>query len=298
MTAASPIVTNADYTLSNTYLQAEWTPAEALALTFGVQSAEWRVTRVDQDMNSGRSNLPKNSLSGTTPRFALVWKPTALDILKVLLAQGYRNPTIFERYYADGFTFLNNPGLRPERIWTAEGIWIRIWGNGLQTQLAATQSRWTDQVYTADAGSNFLQARNAVDPIQGRALEAEVQDSWPGWELKGSVGLYRWERQGQRLDNAAPLEASLRLTHHLGSWSFTGEARRVGPRAAQGIDVPGATTARLAARWEGHTVWARVSVEDATDARRRDLVAREYAPITGLPGVGRTLRLDVGVRFP
>lgn len=295
---APPVTTATGYILGNTYLQAEWTASETLSILLGAQAAAWQIRNATQDLGAGPQPLSREATSGVTPRLAVVWRPSALDILKLLFGQGYRNPTIFERYYSDGILILNNPALRPERIWSAEGIWIRIWGNGLQTQVAGTRSRWSDQVFTADAGGGQIQARNESAPIEGTALEAEVQGTWPGWVFKGSLGLYRWERGGQRIDNSAPLEGALRLTRHLGAWSFSGEARHVGAREAQGIRAPGALTLRGVARVELGRTWARLVVEDLADQRRVDLVARDYSPIRSVPGGGRSVRLEVGVNLP
>jgi outer membrane receptor for ferrienterochelin and colicins len=295
---SSPVTTATAYTLGNTYLQGEWTASDSLSLLLGAQAAAWQIRSASQDLGSGPIPLSREATSGVTPRLAVVWRPSALDILKVLFGQGYRNPTIFERYYSDGILILNNPSLRPERIWSTEGIWIRIWGNGLQTQLAATRSRWSDQVYTADAGGGQIQARNESAPIEGSALEAEVQGTWPGWVLKGSAGLYRWERNGQRIDNSAPLEGALRLTRHQGPWSLSGEARFVGSREAQGIRAPGALTFRAVVRGDFRRLWTRLVAEDLGDRRREDLVARDYAPVRSVPGGGRAFRLEVGVNLP
>ncbi len=295
--SGSYVATSTAYGLGNSYLQGEWTALDSLTLVMGIQSARWQVRHVDQDLGGGSAPLPQNTLSGTTPRIAVVWRPTSLDILKALFGQGYRNPTIFERYYADGVLVLSNPDLKPERIWTAEGMWIRIWGNGIQTQVAGTRSRWSNQVFTADAGSSQIQARNALDPIDGTALEAEIQGTWPGWEVKGHAGLYRWERAGQRIDNAAPFEAGLQMTHHLGPWSLSAEARHVGPREIPGTHAPAATTGRLALRWQASNLWVRMSAEDIGNARRRDLIGQEYAPLRILPGDGRAFRFELGMRL-
>lgn len=294
---SSPVNTSVAFSLGNTYLQGEWTASDSLSLLLGAQAADWRIRRATQDLGTGPLPLDREATSGLTPRFAVVWRPSALDILKGLFGQGYRNPTVFERYYSDGILILNNPFLRPERIWSAEGIWIRIWGNGLQTQVGVTRSRWTDQVYTADAGGGQIQAQNQSSPIEGSALEAEVQGTWPGWIFKGSVGGYRWERGGHRIDNAAPLEGALRLTRILGPWSLSGEGRYVGPREAERLRVPGAFTVRAVVRGDFGRTWGRLVVEDLGNQRRQDLVAREYAPVRAVPTGGRSIRVELGVTF-
>jgi hypothetical protein len=38
-------------------------------------------------------------------------------------------------------------------------------------------------------------------------------------------------------------------------------------------------------------------VEDLTNSRRRDLVGKEFSPITWMEGDGRTIRGTIGYRF-
>ena len=113
-------------------------------------------------------------------------------------------------------------------------------------------------------------------------------------------GAYTWIRgDGTRFPDSARYQGGLRVTRHWGPWSVTTEARQVSRREgySPGTPIPAATTYRAALRWEGRHAWVTASMEDLTDARRVDLVALEYAPITRMASDGRTWRITLGWRF-
>lgn len=285
--------------VSNTYLQLEWTATEAVSVTAGLQHAAWTVAEARIDVAGAASAYPRAVLGGTTPRLGVVWQPTAVDIVKGLYGGGYRNPTIFERYYADDSSIVANPGLEPERIRTLQGIWVHIWPTGLQSQLSVSRSWWQHLAEAVDLG-NFQQYRNNADTLAGTAVEGELQGHWAGWGVYAQAGWYRWRQAGHRFDNAAGGQGALRVTRRWSpAWSAAAELRLVGARqgADGGADAPAAAVLRLASRWDGPRCWVRATLEDAGHARRTDLVARDYDPITRMAADGRTLFLTVGVPF-
>lgn len=293
------ISTQVRYEMANRYLQVEWTPVEVFTAVAGLQQAEFHIRSAQSDAGGAVTPMDHAPLRGTTPRLALIWRPTALDIVKVLYGGGYRNPTIFERYYGDGSSFLPNPALGSERIDTGQGIWVRVWDWGFQSQVAYSRSRWQNQIESADPGGGFQQFQNTPQEIRGSALEAELKGRWPGWECYLQAGVYRWEREGVSLPNVAPLQVAARIVRRWGAWSASTEVRHVGLREDPGTaaTAPAATTLRLALRWQSPHFWVRSVLEDAGHARRIDLVAQDYAPITRVESDGRTLLLTAGWRF-
>jgi len=292
--------TDVRYRTGNSYLQAEWTPAETLTVTAGLQEAAWTLGSATLAVTGQPvASYPAGSRGSATPRLALVWQPTAVDIFKALYGGGYRNPTLFETYYSDGSTFVANPELEPERITTLQAMWVRSWASGLQSQVTTSRSRWRHLTQAADLGGGRQQFRNQADDLVGTALEAELQGRWGDWAGYGQVGFYRWEQAGQRFPDAAASQGAVRLTRHWGPWSASAELRLVGARPGlPGTPgAPAATVLRLASRWTGPRLWLRATLEDAGQARRIDLVATDYAPITQMPADGRTLFLTVGVPF-
>jgi len=297
----APVLVSANvrHQVSNSYLQAEWTPSEAFTATFGFQESVWTVASANLDAAGTPLAFPAASLRGGTPRLALIWQPSTVDIFKALYGGGYRNPTIFERYYTDISTFQPNPQLGPERITTLQGMWVRVWGSGLQSQLSVSRSRWKHLVQAVGFGDGLQQYRNAPDDLIGSALEGELQGHWGGWGVYGQAGFYRWDQAAQRFPDASGFQSALRITRHWGAWSSSAELRYVGYRTGPpGVaGAPAATVLRLSERWEGRRIWLRGTVEDAGQARRVDLVATDYSPITRMASEGRTCFLTVGVPF-
>lgn len=297
--APEVVTTQVRHRAASTYVQAEWTPAEPFTATLGFQESAWTVASARLDVAGTPVSYPAATLRGGTPRLALIWRPTAVDILKALYGGGYRNPTIFERYYTDISTFIPNPELQPERITTVQGVWVRVWGSGLQSQLSASSSRWRHLAQAVDLGGGRQQFRNQADDLVGTALEGELQGHWGGWGVYGQAGLYRWLQAGRRFPDSAAFQGAFRLTRNWGAWSASGELRYVGFREGSPgtAGAPAAAVLRLAARWEARRFWLRGTVEDAGQARRVDLVASDYLPVTRMAADGRAFLFTLGVPF-
>jgi len=293
------IETRVRYRLQNTYLQGEWRPTESLGLTLGIQDAAWIVGRAETLIDGTPVLHPTQTRRGFTPRVAAVWQPSPLDILKLLYGTGYRNPTIFERYYSDDGSILANPSLEPERIRTLSGVWVHVWGGGIQSQVSLNQSRWDHLIQPVVIVEGTQQSQNDPRPLQGCSLETELQGRWSGWSLYGSLGLYRWTQGGEIFPDSARVQGGLRLVRHWRHLNASGEIRYLGPREnrATSARVPGSTVGRMSLGWEGERWWLQGTLEDAGNARRQDLVATDYDPITRMPSDGRTLRLSAGWRF-
>jgi iron complex outermembrane receptor protein len=293
------VTTEVKHRVSNSYIQAEWTPSEAFSATVGFQESVWTVDSANLNVAGTPVSFPAGSLQGGTPRLALIWQPTSVDIFKALYGGGYRNPTIFERYYTDISTFVANTELQPERITTLQGMWVRVWNSGLQSQLSLSRSRWRHLVQEVALPNSQQQYQNDPDDLVGTALEGELQGHWGGWGVYAQAGLYRWSEAGQAFPDSTGAQGAFRVTRHWGPWSASAELRYVGNRQGPpGVaDAPAATVLRLASRWEGRRLWIRGTVEDAGQARRVDLVATDYSPITRMPSDGRTFFLTVGVPF-
>ena len=298
--AGTPQDTLVKNTSGNRYLQLDWTFSDRVRLMLGLQHASQRITRANLVALGQVESLPPSTEQAFTPRFALILNPTAIDILKVLYGGGYRYPTHTERFYQDGQGFLSNPALKPETIRTAQVIWVRTWGDGVQSQLGVSESHWKNLIEYEDGGGGMLQARNEAGTVRGRAAEMELLGRHPGWIWVLQVGAFDWLRyDGQRFPDSARFQGALRVTRLWGPWSLAGEARHVGRREnpAQGAVAPAVTTLRTALRWQGTHAWVSAALEDLTNARRVDLVPTDYAPIARMTSDGRTWKLTLGWRF-
>jgi len=290
--------TEVQHEVGNTYLQLEWQALESLDAVIGLQEASWAVNSGFSDTGT-RKTFPASTLSGLTPRFSLIWRPTGVDILKLLYGGGYRNPTIFERFYSDGTSFQENSDLRPERIETLQGIWASLWPVGLRSQLSWSSSRWTKLIQPVTLSTGFQQFQNQGADLKGEAIEGELQGNWPGWSAYLQVGAYDWTQGGIEVLNSARLQAALRLTRRWEGWSASTEVRHLGARrnAPMGAEVPGSTEWRASLRREWSQVWLRLSLEGLGTPRRQDLVATDYDPILTMRSDGPVVRLTLNVRL-
>jgi len=295
---APSVDTEVSYGIGNTYLEANWAPTAAWNLVGGLQRADWIPGRVASTIGGVEQDAPKESISRLTPRLSVIWKPAAGEVVKAVFGQGFRFPTIFERYYTDEATQAANPAIKPEVLTSSQVSWSRTWTSRLTTHVAATLFSWQDAIIPGSSGDQE-QYQNAPDAKKGRALEAEAAWRHQGLELSGGVGWYDWTYQGAPLENSSRWNGVLKAVQRLGAWSLAGDARYVDGRqsAGTGSAVPANWTLRASLRWDTARCWAQASVEDLTNSRRRDLVAPEYSPVTWMAADGRALRVVLGVRL-
>jgi len=143
------------------------------------------------------------------------------------------------------------------------------------------------------------QYQNSDTRIQGRALEGEVAWHRAGTEVSGGLGWYDWTSGGIHLANVSAWNGLLKAIHRVGAWSLAAEASYVDGRQDTGSDtnVPPNWTLRASLRYDVQRFWGQITLEDATNSRRRDLVAPEYDPITWMQNDGRAARLTMGFRL-
>jgi iron complex outermembrane receptor protein len=296
------------YLIGNTYLEGNWAASPAWTLVAGLQRADWIPSQVQSSIGSEVQDLQKQSSSRLTPRFSVIWKPGSADVVKAVFGQGFRFPTLFERYYTDGATQVPNPGIKPEVITSSQLSWARKWSPRLSTHVAFSLFDWKEAIVQGSLGvgdAAMAQYQNAADPKKGKALEAEANGRWGELEVAAGAGWYDWTYQGAPLDNAARWTGNLRAIQRFSGWSVAGELRYVGARQASfpNASTPGTSTVpanwtlRASLRREMAHGWLQASVEDLGNSRRRDLVAPEYDPVTRMAADGRALRLTLGFRM-
>ncbi|MFN6980058.1 MAG: TonB-dependent receptor plug domain-containing protein, partial [Gemmobacter sp.] len=103
------------------FVQALWTPTAAIDV-------------------SGTARIDSNSTFGTFPsgRLAVAWRPDGATVVRAAVANGFRAPSIDERFgnYPGTFPFVGNPNLSPETSLSAEiGVERRFAGGA---RLSAT----------------------------------------------------------------------------------------------------------------------------------------------------------------
>jgi outer membrane receptor protein involved in Fe transport len=305
------------YRIGNTYLEGSYQVDDHWTVVAGLQQAEYdpssatlfvgglQVTTIVDPATGSVIPFTKAAIHRETPRLTVLFSPDQADVLKVIYGQGFRFPTLFEAYYSDATNFYPNAQLKPEVLTSEQLSWTRKWSPAFRTQMSASLFQWDNLIQAGSIG-NAQQFQNAGSRIQGRAIEAEAHLNLHPTEFSGGFGWYRWEQDAQSLDNVSTWNAVLKAIHHLDDWSFAGEVRYEGGRSQApnpalsgdlGTQVPANFTVRASVRYDRWKWWMQATLEDATNSRRMDLVAKDYSPISWMNGDGRALTAQVGFRF-
>lgn len=157
------------FTVQGIYTEADGQPASWLGYTAGLRFD--RNSKLDQRLS---------------PRAALFLSEKEKYGLKLLYAEGFRNPSAFEGFFTDQTSFAANPDIEAERIRSFEAV---VWAKpiaGLSTRLSGfywnaadivTQLPFTDPV----SGMDLLQFQNAERYVtRGVELEGSYRTSG-GW---------------------------------------------------------------------------------------------------------------------
>lgn len=317
LSGASRIDSEVKYRIGNTYLEGSYQVNDRWTVVAGLQEAEYNPTSASLAIDGGPVTSITVSPSGEvipftkaaihreTPRCTVLFTPDQADVLKLIYGQGFRFPTLFEAYYSDAYSFYPNAQLRPEVLTSEQLSWSRKWSPAFRSQMSASLFQW-DHLIQAGSLGDGQQFQNAATRIQGRAVEAEFNFNLNPTGCSGGFGWYRWEQGTLSLDNVSSWSAVFKAIHHLDAWSLAGEVRYESGReqapdpaagGGLGTQVPANFTVRASVRYDCWKWWLQATVEDATNSRRMDLVAKDYSPISWMNSDGRAITAQVGFRF-
>jgi iron complex outermembrane receptor protein len=146
-----------------------------------------------------------NSIFGgrVSPKAALVWTPTAWDVVKAIGSTGFRPPTASEAFYLDNTDYLANPSLRPEITRSAELAWEHRFGRSGLLSATLFASHFADLIqYFAVPAPGLPGPPDPGTPSDWRQQAQNVASltTW-GAELSGALNL------GRRLTVSAGLSA-------------------------------------------------------------------------------------------
>ncbi|MBZ5601602.1 MAG: TonB-dependent receptor, partial [Acidobacteriia bacterium] len=156
------------------------------------------------------SRLRPNSFS---PRAALIYKPSSRTDVKFLYGRGFRNPSNFEMFFANGFGQLANPSLRAETSNTYEvDVEHEI---GKRFRAGASVYRYAvdnliEQTYDNSGNAQF---RN-VDRVHAEGVSAELDVLLPaGVEIRSSLEVqHAVYNSGATLSNSPRQVGKLQLS--------------------------------------------------------------------------------------
>lgn len=171
---ANAVVVPLDFSIQGIYSELDGQPLPWLGFTGGV--------RFDNNTKIA---------SRVSPRAALFLTNEEQYGAKLLYAEGFRNPSAFEGYFADGVDFSANPNIKPETVRSFEGV---LWARpitGLSTRLSAFYWKARDVIEQLPdpADDTLLQFQNVgVYVTQGVEAEATYRTSG-GWYAFGGAAL-------------------------------------------------------------------------------------------------------------
>lgn len=127
-----------------------------------------------------------------SPRVGVIVKPIPDGTLKLLYAQAFRSPSVFELYYQDGgVTAIANPGLEPEILDSYEVVWEQDLGPMFKAVLSAFHYEITDLITEVSVSDDVVQFRN-LESAKSDGTEGGIEINWPGL-FKGGLS-YTYQR--------------------------------------------------------------------------------------------------------
>ncbi|MDX2092319.1 MAG: TonB-dependent receptor [Kofleriaceae bacterium] len=171
-TAPDAVKIPLDFNIQGVYTELDSQPTEWLGFTAGL--------RYD------RNSVFDNRLS---PRGALFLAKPEKYGLKLLYAEGFRNPSAFESYFQDNVDFVANRDIRAETIRSFETVlWARP-VTGLSTRVSAFYWKANDVIEQGPSpeDATLLQFQNTGDYLtQGVELEGSYRNA-AGWYAFGGL---------------------------------------------------------------------------------------------------------------
>jgi iron complex outermembrane receptor protein len=153
---------------------------------------EWRLTKkwkVDFGLRFDSSRNFGNDLS---PRVALVYQQSPVNVFKAVYGHPFRNPSAYEKYFNDGEDLIANLKLHAERANTFELSAEHKFGSSLTGIVDAFQYRMQDlieEIFPADGSAPQFQN---IARVRSTGVEFELSAKLPrDLELLGSVALQR-----------------------------------------------------------------------------------------------------------
>ncbi len=197
--AANTIVVPANFLLAGVYAEAEAQPMKWLGFTGGL-----RFDHYDELVAAD-----PQSRSRLSPRAAVFVSEPQKYGLKLLYAEGFRNPSAFEGKFEDGSDFTANPAIDAETIRSFEAV---VWGKlaaGVSTRVSGWywDARGIVEQRPDPADPALLQFQNATRYVStGMEAEASYRTS-SGWYAFGGAAYSRVATEddgGSLVYNAVP----------------------------------------------------------------------------------------------
>lgn len=178
------------------YVQDEWRLPAKLTLYGGARLDYW-VTYNGRSGNIGNvQSIPSSDRAEISPRLAAVWNPLEDTYLRGGVSKGFRAPNLYEMLRSwtsagtSPTTYLPNPNLKPETLWTYEiGLTQYFWNRRIKLGAAAFHTDFYDYIDSVNVSKNVKRQENIGKlEINGLEFEARVRP-WDFLTLWGNLTL-------------------------------------------------------------------------------------------------------------
>jgi vitamin B12 transporter len=251
---------------------------------YGTQQVQFNL-RQDRYSDFGTANT---GLLGYGLSFADNWRATAS------VSNAFKAPTFNDLYYpfqnyGGGFTYVGNPGLKPERSQNKE-VGLHYAAVGQRVDAVYFDNRISDLIACSPACTTVVNINQAKINGQELSYAGEFGDT----RLKANA---TWQNPrdtttGQVLLRRAKRLANLAVTQHIGAWEAGGELRYSGARADNYTDANTfITTRETLASYSLINITANydISKQLKLSLRADNLFNKDYMQVYSYNTLGRTL---------
>ncbi|MFG6461212.1 TonB-dependent receptor plug domain-containing protein [Roseateles sp. DXS20W] len=258
---------------------------------------QWRLSSTLQLTTGLRVDHVRGFATAFSPRAVLALRPDERESVKLMWAQSFRSPNLYERFYDDGgVSQLANTALKPERLTSAEAAWEYLLASGLALSANAYHTRMRrliEQVPLSDTPDAAVQYRN-VGRVSLTGVDLGVEQRSPGgWLWRASASWMRARNDaGQRLSNSPSwMLKGHAVTPEWQRWQLGTEWLLLGPRTGRApVPATAVVNAHLRYALDGRQSLA-LHVNNVLDRQNLDPSTPD-TPLSSIPQPGRSFRLD------
>jgi outer membrane receptor for ferrienterochelin and colicins len=248
-----------------------------------------------------------DTFGGTTnPRLALIARPSEASTVKLIFGTAFRSPNDYELYYASSMQ-VGNPGLKPEKIRTAEMVYERGLGDHLRASATGYVYRIKDLInYGAPDPVTLLPTFENIDEVDATGGEFELAGRWEGGteaRIDYTVQRTKDRTTGEPLTNSPPTIVKAGMVIPLVSHKVFGgiEEQYVDRRRTEGGGYASSfftTNLTVVARNILPRLDASCSVYDLFDKEFSDPVSlKDLSPLDTVRQDGRNYRIKLTYAF-
>jgi len=258
---------------------------------------------------SGGARLDYSSTFATrvSPRAALLFHDKDDLGLKLLFAEGFRNPSPLEAFFADGMTQKANPDLRPETILSGEAV---LWAKplpGLSVRVSGFYWKGTDLLELVTASDELLQFQNLAETTAtGVEVEASYVDALGFYAFaSGAYSYVTRDGDPDKAQNAPRVVASAGVSSprlfdvvHVSTELLVVGSRHTRDPATDAAAWAGWNVAVTVPDFHGFDL--TVGVRNLLGTRQEVVAQPDYdraVPAYVLPGEGREIYARLGARY-